>query len=302
MNRVAVFVDAGYLFAQGSVSVTGSKQPRHSMVLDAQMVIAKLKALSDECSPGTTLLRIYWYDGMGSYGQPSADQVLLAESDDVKLRLGLINSHGQQKGVDSLIVTDIIELARQKSICDALLVSGDEDIRIGVQIAQSYGVRVHLLGLHPSRSSQSRTLMQESDTTHEWMPENISEFLTVKTKQTDPVVIDNKPGPTSANATPGFAKPASAKVRDEDEASALDAAASQAAQELSEPDLRSLKLYWQTDRGIPKDLDKRLLGAARDRLGRNLEPEELKKLRLSYRTAAKKRLATEVLDEMDQTK
>ena len=65
----------------------------------------------------------------------------------MKLRLGQLNSEGQQKGVDSLIVTDLIELARNKAISDAVVLTGDEDIRVGVQIAQSLGVRVHLLGI-----------------------------------------------------------------------------------------------------------------------------------------------------------
>ena len=39
MDRFAVFVDAGYLFAQGSVAITGSKKPRTELVLDAPIVI-----------------------------------------------------------------------------------------------------------------------------------------------------------------------------------------------------------------------------------------------------------------------
>jgi uncharacterized LabA/DUF88 family protein len=34
-----------------------------------------------------------------------------------------------------LIGTDLIELARNHAISDAVLLSGDEDLRIGVQIA-----------------------------------------------------------------------------------------------------------------------------------------------------------------------
>ena len=81
--------------------------------------------------------------------RPSQEQLDLAHSDDVKLRLGFINEYGQQKGVDSLIVTDLVELARNHAISDAVILSGDEDIRIGVQIAQSFGVRAHLTGSGP---------------------------------------------------------------------------------------------------------------------------------------------------------
>ena len=124
---------------------------------------------------GAQLLRIYWYDGLLGT-RPSIEQEELARSDNVKVRLGT-ETAGQQKGVDSLIVTDLIELARNHAITDALLVSGDEDLRIGVQIAQSFGVRVHLLGIEPSRGNQSNLLRQEADTTGEWSKNDISKFL-----------------------------------------------------------------------------------------------------------------------------
>ncbi len=60
------------------------------------------------------------------------DQDEVGWSEDAKLRLGLVNTRGEQKGVESLIVTDLIELARNCAITDALILSGDEDIKIGV--------------------------------------------------------------------------------------------------------------------------------------------------------------------------
>ena len=76
-------------------------------------------------------LRVYWYDGVIGYKGPTLQQTDLAHLDNVKLRLGFVNSFGEQKGVDSLIVTDLIELVRNHAISDAVLLSGDEDIRIG---------------------------------------------------------------------------------------------------------------------------------------------------------------------------
>jgi hypothetical protein len=102
----------------------------------------------------------------------------LADSDDVKLRLGAISNYGKQKGVDSLIVADLIDLARNHAISDAVLLSGDEDTRIGVQIAQSFGVRVHLVGIKVPDGNQSPSLMRESDTTTVWCREDLSGFLT----------------------------------------------------------------------------------------------------------------------------
>ena len=166
MQRFAIFVDAGYLYAAGSSALAGFPQPRHRIRLKVPVAIAQLKSFAKAKTTRASLLRIYWYDGLLPSGI-TIQQQCLAESDDVKLRLGIVNASGQQKGVDSLIVTDLMELARNHAISDAVVLSGDEDVRIGVQIAQSFGVRVHLIGIEP-QNNQSRTLAQESDTTTEW--------------------------------------------------------------------------------------------------------------------------------------
>jgi hypothetical protein len=116
MDRVAVFVDAGYLFAQGSTAISGQKAVRETIAIDAPAAINSLRELALSKAAPCRLLRIYWYDGTRSGSGQTTDQATLAHLDDVKLRLGFVNSHGQQKGVDSLIVTDLIELARLKSI------------------------------------------------------------------------------------------------------------------------------------------------------------------------------------------
>jgi uncharacterized LabA/DUF88 family protein len=179
MSRVAFFVDAGYLFAQGSAALAGEKRPRVETTLNESAFLAELNAVAQAKCDGVRPLRTYWYDAALGSGLTS-QQVALANTDYVKLRLGALNRNGQQKGVDSLIVTDMIELARINSISDAVLLSGDEDVRIGVQIAQSYGVSVHLIGIHPARGSQSPALRQEADTNSEWDMETVSRFLTVK--------------------------------------------------------------------------------------------------------------------------
>ena len=124
----------------------------------------------------------------------------------IKVRLGFVNTAGQQKGVDSLIVTDMITLARNRVMCDAVLLSGDEDIRVGVQQAQEFGVRVHLLlGIAPCRGSRSRTfLLQEADTTHEWGKKDISAFLSHNQMplQTAPLTIPTLPPSLAVNPAP----------------------------------------------------------------------------------------------------
>jgi uncharacterized LabA/DUF88 family protein len=176
--RVAVFVDAGYVYAQGSCALSGLKtpKPREQMVLDESKIADLLKDQAKSSSYGKELLRIYWYDGAPVSG-PSPGQARMGKLGDVKLRLGQLNSEGQQKGVDSLIVTDLMELARNKAIGDAVIVTGDEDIRVGVQIAQSLGVRVHLLGFAGPKGSQSISLQQEADTLDIWDRMKVALFL-----------------------------------------------------------------------------------------------------------------------------
>lgn len=268
MRRVAIFADAGYLHTGGAIALTGSSQPRQSMELVRSKVIAKLEATANEKANGAPLLRIYWYDGL-LHGRPSAEQESLASMDNVKVRLGTVTA-GQQKGVDSLIVTDLIELARNHAISDAILLSGDEDIRIGVQIAQSFGVRVHLVGIEPSGSNQSRLLRQEADTTKEWSKEDIQEILSLR------------PIPqTTVNASqPQTGSEGSKEVTSE----ILNQVASVVVVSLSEYELRTVdEAMAQGSRLIPPDYDRLLLAESRQRIGRDLEQSEKLHIREKFK-------------------
>jgi hypothetical protein len=134
------------VFGQGGVSLTGATVQRPQLQLNEAEIINQLKSIA--IAGSMPLLRIYWYDGARS--GMTLEQSTLADMADVKVRLGSINSAGDQKGVDSLIVTDLIDLARNQAIADAYIVTGDGDMRIAVQIAQSFGVRVHLINLEPA--------------------------------------------------------------------------------------------------------------------------------------------------------
>lgn len=280
MDRCAVFVDAGYLFAQGSAAIAGSKKRRAELVLDVPVIIAHLKELAAQKAPGCSLLRVYWYDGAIGGGRPTSDQALIANLDDMKLRLGFINSHGQQKGVDSLIVTDLIELARLKSVSDAVLLSGDEDVRVGVQIAQNYGVRIHLLGIAPSRSSQSNQLLQEADTTFEWDKDVIETFLSLRESGQDTGTCSNTL-PEAAKAVIGSVEPDTEKIA---------SAVKLFVQKLTEPDIKGIQAYWETARGVPPDLDKKLLPACGQMLDRKLEREEIRYMRVCFQQEVKGRV------------
>lgn len=167
MERLAVFVDAGYFFAAGAEAACGQPTPRKSVSLLApESMLSDLTSKALQAAGSTNLLRIYWYDAMPG-PRPSLEQTTLAHLAGMKLRFGVLNSKGQQKGVDSLIVTDLIDLARNRAISDAVLVSGDEDLRIAVEIAQSFGVRVHIMAAGESAKNVSPDLKMEADSVSE---------------------------------------------------------------------------------------------------------------------------------------
>jgi len=169
-----VFVDAGYLFASGSKLVAGGKLPRSQLHLDHERVLALLASLVSELT-ALPLLRIYWYDG-ASVG-PNAAHVALAYRPQVKLRLGLVNPEGGQQGVDQLLAHDLVELAQNRGMAEALVLTGDDDLRIAVETAQSFGVRVQLLGIAPARENQAAALVQASDGVRELSEPEVRGFL-----------------------------------------------------------------------------------------------------------------------------
>ncbi|WP_312939467.1 NYN domain-containing protein [Stutzerimonas balearica] len=291
MNRLGIFVDAGYLFAQGSAVISGATEKRVNLSLNEQAVITQLIQTADELSGGTPLLRIYWYDAIGHSG-PSLDQKRLAQSNNVKMRMGTLNGSGQQKGVDSMIVIDMIELARNHAIADAVLVSGDEDVRVGVQFAQSYGVRVHLLGIasETDKHNQSPTLVQEADTHIEWGPDIVNSFLALRQPQTRrPVKAMEFLGDLSTEAADAGATAAAIVERGDPEEIIVKMATAQV-DGLVANDLQALKAALSVSSAtLPREFDGKLLGMTRDALGRDLTQEEKRLARKTFKACVKRK-------------
>ena len=161
MDRFAIFVDAGYLYAQGG-KLTHDTADRLKLELDFRTTVKALAKIGREHS-GINYLRTYWYDA-ATDASPTPSHIAVASIPGVKLRLGRLSS-GRQKGVDSRIVRDLIVLARDGAIATAYVLSGDEDIREGVAEAQDSGVSVVLLGIETphGQHNQARSLVQEAD-------------------------------------------------------------------------------------------------------------------------------------------
>ena len=133
MNKIAIFVDAGYLYGTGSEVLFGERQPRSALHLHFAGLLTHLGQLAAQLSRAE-LLRTYWYDFTVSN---------LPVLDGVKLRSGF--EPGER--ISGQIAVDLGKLTRNHAISDALILAGDDELRTAVVQAQEYGVRVHLLSL-----------------------------------------------------------------------------------------------------------------------------------------------------------
>lgn len=162
MDRFALFVDAGHLLAEGGSLCCGIKK-RSSLDCNYGGLIRSLGAFCEELC-GLPMLRVYWYDGARD-AVPGPDHLFIGHLPFTKLRLGRV-SGGKQKGVDSLIVRDLMTLARERAIATAFLLAGDEDLREGMVAAQEMGVAVNVIGIPTTQAgdeNQAATLIREAD-------------------------------------------------------------------------------------------------------------------------------------------
>ena len=217
MDRFAVFVDAGYALACGAELCVKMEGARRSAVVCsyAGLIAGLTKELQNRCN--RELLRVYWYDGAINQVH-TADHLSIGKLPDVKVRLGRV-VHGLQKGVDTLIVLDLTTLARERAISTAYLMSGDEDLREGVVVAQQLGVRVSLVGFEPLNSwhpNQAGTLIREADehivldTATSVLP-----YFSAVVQPPSPEAVPQEPAaeaPQAAEPAPEVASPGAAAV------------------------------------------------------------------------------------------
>ncbi len=175
MNRIAVFVDAGYFWVQLAQVVHGGKNVRDSVVVDYGVLREQVLAEAAAQFPRAELLRVYWYDGPGANGGKAHSHVAIDDLDDFKLRLGTRNTYGDQKAVDGLIIADLIGLAQSRVISGAIVLSGDSDLAPGVVAAQGLGLRVHMLSMGPANAT-SPVLRAEVDCKRHWEDDTVRLF------------------------------------------------------------------------------------------------------------------------------
>ncbi|MFH7321418.1 NYN domain-containing protein [Desulfurivibrio sp. D14AmB] len=268
MERFAIFVDAGYFYSAGAYAITNSQIPRRKISLpSASSTIKDICERGARQSSSPALLRVYWYDAMMG-PRLSMEQSNLAHLAGVKVRLGSLNNAGEQKGVDSLIVTDLIELARNGAITDAILVSGDEDLRIAVQLAQTYGVRVHILAVGDAEKNVSQTLKMEADSLQSldvaWLKQHLSITITATETALPAAPVTIMPGNTPSEKS-------------------LEDAAHVVCEELiagaEESNLVKLVEHLKASTVIPPEFDGKLIAKTAAEIKRRLTSDEKRKIR-----------------------
>ena len=200
MGRVAVFLDAGYFWVQMTQILYGESKPRDSVRIDYPLMREKLLDFVSNELALSDVLRVYWYDGPLSNGSKSDSHTSIEQLDDFKLRLGSRNISGEQKAVDGLLIADLIGLAQNRAITDAIVISGDADLIPGIITAQALGIRVICIEIGPIEAT-SKYLMAEVDRNVTWFidkPVFLSkasdeliegETYTTPTENEDPVFI-----------------------------------------------------------------------------------------------------------------
>jgi len=193
VDRCALFVDASYLLADGAMAVHGTRH-REAVSWDYSGLLDLLGDLVTE-STGLPLLRCYWYEATVE-GRRTPEHEALADLVGLKLRLGRVRP-GRREGVDSQVYRDLTTLAGSGNICDAVLVTGDEDMVQAVTDVQDLGIRVTIMHIAVDGNwTISRTLRQECDALVEIGAAQLRPLVSLLTG------VDSRPAQSDVSPTP----------------------------------------------------------------------------------------------------
>lgn len=176
LNQAIGLLDVGFI---RSVAAETLGIPRPQVRLDARALHALTEQIANEY--GAPLLRTYWYDGQYApedrrytaqrkyldavarvpgismrLGQlvertPAWHAELRTALERAGVSLGHVAQHLNmapelvQKGVDTLMVLDLVLLAQRRAYSTAILFAGDRDLTAAVRLAQDEGRRVVLV-------------------------------------------------------------------------------------------------------------------------------------------------------------
>ena len=202
MDRCALFVDAGYVLADGAMAVHGTRH-RDSVSWDYSGLLKFLSGLAQDRS-GLPVLRCYWYEAAAE-GRRTSEHDALADVAGLKLRLGRVRP-GPREGIETEMHRDLTTLARNGAISDAIVVSGEEELAEVIAEVQDIGIRVTLVHITVDGNwTVSRLLRQECDDIVEIGGAHLRPFVDLiagaeppaATRTTRPVPTRDAPWPTA---------------------------------------------------------------------------------------------------------
>ena len=270
MDRYAIFVDAEYLYAEGGMLCCNSPERQEILLygLGANDFLVGLATDACDLQP----LRTYWYDTSAD-GVPTSAQQLVATLPNMKLRLERSAPREQQTPLSAAIRRDLTTLARQRAICDAFLLSADEDLIESVREVQDLGLRVTLINIASRDESREPTvsLTNEADEVVKLTKDYLSRFIRRRRAPDDAASDAYDPVDSVAAAATEFAESWLDRASDDEFDALLD----------------------QRPR-IPESLDGDLLYAVENVIGGSLRGQD--RLRRAVRQAFWNRIDQEVQD------
>lgn len=213
-SRYAVFIDVGYLRAEGR-NFFGN-------LMSKMRIRINTREIADWCRDiEGHLFKAYWYDGVYPDSHKSAEFQRKALSEltqfpNFEPRLGRIverrpkyepdlraalnktvsdlgldkiqftnefeknwtfEPERKQKGVDTLLVMDLVMLAQQGEIDTAVLIAGDGDFTEAVRVARDLGTQVSLAT--PNRNSVAYELLKLADNIIDLDQETLNKMTTI---------------------------------------------------------------------------------------------------------------------------
>jgi uncharacterized LabA/DUF88 family protein len=141
--KIAIFIDGGYL----------------AKIMKHKGFQVSFGLLSAELSQGKEILRTYYYNCLPYQSSPptkeEAERFSRAQKFHNALerlpryevkegRLAKRGSDFEQKGIDTLLSIDLVNLAASGKISDAVLLAGDSDFIPAIKVAKTHGVNIYL--------------------------------------------------------------------------------------------------------------------------------------------------------------
>ena len=270
MDRYAIFVDAEYLYSEGGMLCCNSPDRQEILLYGLGANDFLIGLATDVCD--LQPLRTYWYDTSND-GVPTPAQQLVATLPNMKLRLQPGDQRAPQSPLSAAIRRDLTTLGRERAVCDAFLLSADEDLVECVRDVQDLGLRVTVINIasRDERQNLPSSLANEADEVIKLTQDDLSRFIRRRRAPDDAASDTYDPVDSVAAAATDFAESWLYRATDDEFDALLD----------------------QRPR-IPESVDGDLLYAVENVIGGSLRGQD--RLRRAVRQAFWNRIDQEVQD------